>query len=100
LARAGRVEDRLERATRQGRRPEGRAGFSPQDRLRRRGRDLELGIAAEPFGVYLEWAGKRVVVGLDRRNMLLIALARIGEAAADSPRASGPPRARYNVIVQ
>jgi hypothetical protein len=27
-------------------------------------------------------------------------LARIGEAAADSPRASGPPRARYNVIVQ
>ena len=61
---------------------------------------LELGIVAEPFGVYLEWAGKRVVVGLDRRNMLLIALARIGEAAADIRRASGPPRARYNVIVK
>ena len=49
---------------------------------------LELGIAAEPLGVYLEWAGKRVVVGLDRRNMLLIALACIGEAAADVRRAS------------
>ena len=61
---------------------------------------LELGIAAEPVGVYLEWAGKRVVVGLDRRNVLLIALARIGEDAADIRRASGPPRARYNVIVQ
>jgi hypothetical protein len=54
---------------------------------------LELGIATEPVGVYLEWAGERVVVGLDRRNMLLIALARIGEAAADIRRAPGPPRA-------
>ena len=76
-----------------GRRPEGRAVLSPQDRLRRRGRDPRTGHRAELVGVYL-------VVGLDRRNMLLIALARIGEDAADIRRASGPPRARYNVNVQ
>ena len=101
LASAGRcVEDRLERAARQGVAPKAEPFFRRKIDFGDEVVTLELGIAAEPVGVYLEWAGKRVVVSLDRRNVLLIALARIGEDAADIRRASGPPRARYNVNVR
>jgi hypothetical protein len=51
---------------------------------------LELGIAAEPVGVYLEWAGKPVVVGLDR-----LGLHRRGRRR--HPASVRPPRARCNV---
>ena len=89
LASAGRcVEDRLERATRQGVAPKAEPFFRRKIDFGDEVVTLELGIAAEPVGGYLEWAGKRVVVGLDRRNVLLIALACIGEAAADVRRAS------------
>ena len=90
LASAGRcVEDRLERATRQGVAPKAEPFFRRKIDFGDEVVTLELGIAAEPVGGYLQWAGKRVVrVGLDRRNVLLIALACIGEAAADVRRAS------------
>ncbi len=99
--RAGRcVEGRLDRAARQGVAPRAEPFFRRKIDFGDEVVTLELGISAEPVGVYLEWAGKQVVVSLDRRNVLLIALARIGEDAADIRRASGSPRARYNVIVQ
>ena len=101
LASAGRrIEDRLDRAARQGVAPRAEPLFRRKIDFGDEVVTLELGIAAEPVGVYLEWAGKRVVVSLDRRNVLLIALARIGEDAADIRRASGPPRPRYNVNVR
>lgn len=90
LAIAGRsVEDRLERAARQGVAPKAEPFFRRKIDFGDEVVTLELGIAAEPLGVYLEWAGKRVILGLDRRNVLLIALARIGEAAANVRRAAG-----------
>ena len=90
VASAGRrIEDRLDRAARQGVAPKAEPFFRGKIDVGDEVVTLELGIAAEPVGVYLEWAGKRVVVGLDRRNVLLIALTRIGEDAADIRRASG-----------
>ncbi len=94
MASAGRCdEDRLERAARQGVAPKAEPFFRRKIDFGDEVVTLELGIAAELVGVYL-------IVGLDRRNMLLIALARSGVDAADIRRASRPPRARYNVVVQ
>ena len=79
------VEDRLARATRQGVAPKAEPFFRRKIDFGDEVVTLELGIAAEPVGGYLEWAGKRVVVGLDRRNVLLIAW----RASARPPPTSG-----------
>jgi hypothetical protein len=85
LASAGHcVEYWLERVARQGVAPKAEPFFRRKIDFGDEVVTLALGIAAEPVGVYLEWAGKRVVVSLDRRDVLLIALARIGEAPPTS----------------
>ena len=98
LASAGRrIEGRLDCSARQGVAPRAEPFFRRKIDFGNEVVTFKLGIAAEPVGVYLEWAGKRVVVGLDLRNMPRL------RASAKPPPTSGErpglPRP-YNVNVQ
>ena len=68
LASAGRrIEGRLDCSARQGVAPRAEPFFRRKIDFGNEAVTFKLGIAAEPVGVYLEWAGK--LVSLDRRNV-------------------------------
>ena len=82
------VEDRLDTRDKAGRRPEGRAVLSPQDRLRRRGRDPRTGYRRRARRRLSRMGRKASRRGPRPAQRAPDRLACIGEAAADVRRAS------------
>ncbi len=92
LAASGRgIEARLDKAAQRGEAPRAGPLFQRKIEIGDETVTIELGIAADPAGVYVTWAGKRVAMDVDNCGALLGALARIGEAANDIRRASAGP---------